>query len=234
MTAYRVVWMVLCAVLAVIGTIEVFVLSPATLLILFLVFAFAGPILTPVVVGEFWDRSARERRGLLVTGAMVSGTAAGAVAGLGVILGPAVVPLVFVGMASSPYAVNVYRRWVVPAPPSLPVRPDTPGPASSPTSEPGPAGPLSELDRLTDEELCRRWRASYLTLRLPPSDAAILQTVEQRQRYLDEFERRNAGGLTEWLASGARAAGNPLPYLRVRRRDRHAINWDELTRGQDR
>ena len=235
MTAYRVVWMVLCAALAVVGTIEVFVLSPATLLVLFLVFAFVGPILTPVVVGEFWDRSARERRGLLVTGAIVSGTAAGAVAGLGAILGPGVVPLVFVGMASSPYAVNVYRRWVVPAPPAPPVRSDTPGPASSPTSELGPVDPLSELDRLTDEELCRRWRASYLTLRLPPpSDAAILQTVEQRQRYLDEFERRNAGGLTAWLASGARAAGNPLPYLRARRADRHAINWDELTRGQDR
>jgi hypothetical protein len=97
-----------------------------------------------------------------------------------------------------------------------------------------PVQPLSELYRLTDGQLCQRWRASYLALQVGPSTASVLEIVEQRQRYLDEFQRRNARGLTAWLASGARAAGTPLPYLVGDRADRHAINWDELTRGQDR
>jgi len=37
--------------------------------------------------------------------------------------------------------------------------------------------------------------------------------VEQRQLYLDEFERRNPTGLAEWLASGARAAGDPTRFI---------------------
>jgi hypothetical protein len=112
---------------------------------------------------------------------------------------------------------------------------ETPVPASACTRPEDPRDqPLSELRRLTDEQLCQGWRASYLALQLRPPDAAILETVEERQRFLDELERRNARGLTAWLASGARAAGNPLPYLVDGRTDHHAINWDELIRGQDR
>lgn len=236
MRAYRVVWTLLCAALAVVGVGAVFVFSPAALLFLFLAFATVGPILTPAVVGDFWDRPPRERTGVLVTGAVVSGTVAGSVAGLGVILGPGVVPLVLVGMASSPYAVDVYRRRVVPAPTSPPVSQDPPGPACAcPGPERPPVEPLSELVRLTDEQLCQAWRASYLALQARRSSAtAMLETIEERQRYLDELERRNASGLRAWLASGARAAGNPLPYLIAGRTERHAIDWDELTRGQDR
>jgi hypothetical protein len=58
---------------------------------------------------------------------------------------------------------------------------------------------------------------------------ATLATVEERQRYLDEFERRNSTGLTAWLASGARVASNPLPYLAKSYAERPVINWDDLT-----
>ena len=57
----------------------------------------------------------------------------------------------------------------------------------------------------------------------------MLATVEERQRYLDEIERRNAEGFMSWLASSARVASNPLPYLVANRRVRSVINWDELT-----
>lgn len=97
-----------------------------------------------------------------------------------------------------------------------------------------PVQPLTELARLTDEQLCQEWRASYLVLQERTSAAEIIETVEERQRYLDELERRDPGGLTAWLASGARAGGNPLPYLAENRSGRPAIDWDELTRGQDR
>lgn len=235
MRAYRVVWTLLCAALALAGTTAAFVLSPAVLLFLFLAFAAVGPILTPALVRDFWDRPPRERAGLLLTGAVLSGTGAGAAAGLGAILGSGAVPLVLVVTSSSPPAVNLYRRWVCPTPPRPPERLDTPvttGPRTPPAQPPVP--PLSELRRLTDEQLCQGWRASFLALQLRPSAASTLETVRARQRFLDEFERRHPSGLTAWLASGARAAGNPLPYLVDGRADRHAIDWDELTRGQDR
>jgi hypothetical protein len=57
----------------------------------------------------------------------------------------------------------------------------------------------------------------------------VLATVEERQSYLDELERRNATGLAAWLASGARVASNPLPYLVVNRTEPPVINWEELT-----
>lgn len=40
-----------------------------------------------------------------------------------------------------------------------------------------------------------------------------LRVVQQRQLYLDELERRNPAGLAAWLASGARAAGDPTRFI---------------------
>jgi hypothetical protein len=45
-----------------------------------------------------------------------------------------------------------------------------------------------------------------------------LAVVEQRQRYLDELYRRSPDGLAAWFASGARASGDPLPYVDESRR----------------
>ena len=179
MKAYRVGWMVVCTALIVVGVGAVFILSSAMLLFLFLAFATVGPILTPAVVRDFWDRPPRERTGVLVTGAVVSGTVAGAVAGLGVILGPGVVPLVLVGMVSSPYAVNTYRRWVVSVPSPPPERLATPAPAvTGVRPEHSPAQPLFELRRLTDKELCRRWRASYLALQVGPAGCVHAHPID--------------------------------------------------------
>ena len=80
--------------------------------------------------------------------------------------------------------------------------------------------------------MCQACCASYLVLleqSSGPQPKAVLATVEERQSYLDELERRNATGLAAWLASGARVASNPLPYLVVNRTDPPAINWEELT-----
>jgi hypothetical protein len=90
------------------------------------------------------------------------------------------------------------------------------------------------VEGLTDEELCRGWRASYKVLQHQPSAAQMAAAVAERQTYLDELERRNPRGFAAWLASGARAPGNPLPYLTRGWAEQPAINWDELTRGQDR
>jgi len=52
---------------------------------------------------------------------------------------------------------------------------------------------------------------------LVPSFKAFA-VVQLRQRYLDELQRRCPQGVARWLASGARAAGNPMTYLESRPR----------------
>jgi hypothetical protein len=81
--------------------------------------------------------------------------------------------------------------------------------------EPPPEAP-PEPWLLDDYALCCAWRKSYRILERPHSPATHLRVVALRQLYLDELERRNPTGLAEWLASGARAAGDPTRFI-VRR-----------------
>lgn len=235
MSAYRIVWLVVCAALALVGISVAFILSPAAVLVLFLTFAFVGALLTLVVVSEHGKRPPRVRTWLVVNSALVGGTVAAAFVGFAVILGPGVFLLVFFVLVSSPYAVSAYSRWLDSAPTPSAAQLDALARACAYASpECVPIQPMSELHLLTDEQLCQAWRASYLALQERSSGVQMTGTVQERQRYLDEFERRNASGLTAWLASGARAAGNPLPYLVQGRADCPATNWDELIGGQDR
>jgi hypothetical protein len=90
-----------------------------------------------------------------------------------------------------------------------------------------------QLRDLTDEQLCKRWRASYRASQRQQSSAVkLIAAVAERQMYLDELERRNSGGFAAWLAAGPQAAEDPLPYLNGDRVDAPAVDWDELTRGQ--
>lgn len=127
---------------------------------------------------------------------------------------------------------NLYGRWLRAA--------SAPTNVSFTAWAPGFAYPLPgwvppqlppDFHLMSTEELCQAWCASYLVLKDRSSRGeatAALATVAERQRYLDELERRNASGLTAWLASGARVASNPLPYLTETRKERPVINWDEL------
>ena len=47
----------------------------------------------------------------------------------------------------------------------------------------------------------------------PGAASPNVSVVHYRQRILDELARRDPRGLSQWLASAPRAAGNPLPYL---------------------
>jgi hypothetical protein len=69
---------------------------------------------------------------------------------------------------------------------------------------------------LDDEALCHAWRRSFVRLESSREAARRLEVVGLRQLYLDELVRRHPAEVQEWLSSGARAAGNPLPFL-VRR-----------------
>lgn len=72
--------------------------------------------------------------------------------------------------------------------------------------------PAVTPEGLDDAALCQAWRRSFLLLQTSRVDR-VVRVVELRQQYLDELERRHPAGISRWLASGARAAGNPLPFL---------------------
>jgi hypothetical protein len=66
---------------------------------------------------------------------------------------------------------------------------------------------------LDDHALCQAWRRSYVRLEASRVAEARLEVVRLRQAYLDELVRRHPAQVRHWLASGARAAGNPMPFL---------------------
>ena len=76
------------------------------------------------------------------------------------------------------------------------------------------ARPVAEL---STDELCTAWRRSYFQLLVARDAPTRRGMVERRQDYLDELERRDRSGFVRWLASGARAGGDPGPYLTTRR-----------------
>lgn len=65
---------------------------------------------------------------------------------------------------------------------------------------------------MTFDELCRAWRASYPDLRQCVDLRRQAQSVEARQSYLDELERRDPVAFALWLRSGARAASDPSNF----------------------
>jgi hypothetical protein len=106
-----------------------------------------------------------------------------------------------------------WRRWRarsgVRAAPGLVVSPVVVYPADV-----DPVDVLSVTDGLTDADLCRAWRSSYVALDRAADPNEKLRAVEIREVILDELGRRDASGLEAWFRSGARAAGWPDRYLR--------------------
>lgn len=73
-----------------------------------------------------------------------------------------------------------------------------------------------EANLLSDLNLCRAWRSSYLELQrlqLAHRVSAQLALVMARQSYLDELERRDPAGFRRWLATDPRPAGDPARFL---------------------
>jgi len=214
---YRVTWLVGCAGVAAVGVTVLAIHSLAVLVTLFVAFALVGATLVLAWAGESGESPGPGSARRTFAGAVAAGTAAPAYVGLAAVLGPSVLILIVVVAATSPSAMSLYGRWLRAA--------SAPTNVSFAAWAPGFAYPLPgwvppqrppDLHLMSTEELCQAWCASYLVLRDRSSRGeakAALATVAERQRYLDELERRNASGLTAWLASGARVASNPLPYL---------------------
>ena len=62
------------------------------------------------------------------------------------------------------------------------------------------------LEELSDEQLSRQWRASTLAVRSSwRTPGEVLELVQERVRLLDELERRDPEGFSQWLAGGRQA-----------------------------
>lgn len=66
-----------------------------------------------------------------------------------------------------------------------------------------------QLRTLSDLELCRAWRRSFLVLDAAASPVIRLAVVQLRQAYLDELGRRRPDALQAWFDAGGRAASGP-------------------------
>lgn len=239
MNVYRVVWWSLCAGLAIVGAGVAFLWSITAMLVLFgCAAAVVGAVTRKLAVG--WEHANVPLRNVLwqvVTKSLVGGIAVVTLVGWGALLGAWVFLLVVLVTASSPYAVHFCRRWLRPRAdqPAPRQRWDPSGPVHPPETEHGPAlQSPAEIRSLSDTDLCQAWRASFSALQTASALSQRMRVVETRQNYLDEFERRTPHALTAWLASGARAAGNPSRFVMGGNDAAHPpIDWDGMIHGQD-
>jgi hypothetical protein len=230
MTAYRTLWLRICVPIGVIGAAVGFAVAPEAVALVFVVCGGVGSLLTMCVVSEYWQRPARCRLRLLAVGALVAGTSVGAFVGYASLLGPGVLLIAAAVLGGSPYVVKTSRRWLKSVRTPTAAGLDAMARAFAYASlETVPFRP-PELRDLTDEQLCRRWRASCKASQRRPSAVQLIAIVAERQIYLAELERRNARGFAAWLASEPQRE-DPLPYLTGDADPVPTVDWDELTRG---
>jgi hypothetical protein len=241
MKLYRTLWLVSCGGLVLMGAGVAFILAGPAMLVLFGGAAAAvGAVTRRLMVG--WEHNAkvplREVAWPVVTNSLVGGTATVAFVGMAALLGPWVFLLALLVAGGSPPAIRLLHRWVGQHP-----RRSGPPHQAEPfdhaySAEIGPGmGPTLDscavFRSLSDAEVCQVWRASFSALQRASSLSQRMRIVAARQDCLDEFERRHPHGLTAWLASGARAAGNPSRFITGDGANHPPINWDGLIHGPD-
>lgn len=175
---------------------------------------------TAILASSVWGADGRSAVPGIIRVSLGTGLITPAAVGLIAIFKFAGVLMVLVLAATTPRLVSLVkaRRQAQGDHRVTPPEPATPrGPATSLAGGPA-ADPARELGSLGDAALCWAWRRSFRLLEAATSAAERLSVVEQRQQYLDELTRRSPEGVAAWLASGARASGNPLPYLDDARR----------------
>ncbi len=95
-----------------------------------------------------------------------------------------------------------------------------------------PWEPTLDLHLLTDDKLGHAWRCSGVAVSSSTDKRDLMCAIDQRQRYLDELERRQPGLLGAWLASRLDAADDVLAVGTASRLEPHSIDWDELIREE--
>ncbi|MFC5263167.1 hypothetical protein ACFPJ1_13725 [Kribbella qitaiheensis] len=171
-----------------------------------------------IVAATIWAEDGRRAVPKIARVALAAGLIAPAAMGLVVVCKLAGVLVVLMLAGTTPALTSLVRarrlaRGNRPVVQPEPATPDLPAPWRQPAPNSSAAEPVRELSALNDDALCLAWRRSFLLLEEARSAAERLSIVEQRQKYLDELHQRSPEGVAAWLASGARASGNPFPYL---------------------
>ncbi len=233
MKTYRLLWLSLSVPMAVIGATVGFVVSPAGATCLLIVVGVVGSLLMLCLSDSFWEERAPGRLRLLVRGAPVAGAGAGAFVGYASLFGPGVLLIGAAALLTSPYAVRIVGRWLRSARTPSAAQLDAVARAFAYASPEAALYRAPGLHDLSDEQLCRRWRASFrASQRQQSSPVKLIAAVAERQMFLEELERRNSSGFAAWLAAGPGAVDDPLPYLSGHWVEAPAVDWDELTRDQ--
>jgi phage shock protein PspC (stress-responsive transcriptional regulator) len=239
--AYQIAWLGWCGIVGVAGGLAALTWPVSTIALLFVLAALTGAAVAMVVLTpEDNSQLGRDQWRVVLTSTVLAGSGTLALGGIGMLLGAPMAMLVLaLTVGGSPY---VARRWVgrltdhgrlppdATAGEQLPV----PVPESTIHELESAVEPVVEAAELSDDALCLAWRASFSALQKAGSVAERVHVVEVRRAYLEELERRNPPGVAAWLASGARAAGNPARFvLGDGATGRSAIDWDDLIQGTD-
>ncbi|MEU4291645.1 hypothetical protein AB0E63_25740 [Kribbella sp. NPDC026596] len=247
-SVYRVVWLFFCGLLGVVGVVVASTWSLGMTIALLVMAAIVGGFLTWLVLipeGDDNPRLPPDRRRVVATSAALSGGGCVVLIGLGMLLGaPMAALLLALAIGGSPHIIRfclhrLRHHGHLSTPPTQAVaRGDNRTssdsvPTPNSTAEPEQVVPTRTApSELSDDALCLAWRASFSALQNATSPAQRLRIVEERQAYLDEIERRNRRGMATWLASGARAAGDPGPFVVGESgAGRSPIDWDGLIHG---
>jgi hypothetical protein len=213
---YRDGWMLVTAVTATVGVWTAFQTWPMVAVL----GAFACAALVGGSLAEAVRVHSRTRLRLTIDGGL-AGVAATAAAGLIALFGAPGLLVIALLAAACPdlwAAMRGLARSPIPGPGgrSLQELPPETSPATVATAhndEPWLTPQMPSEPRLLDDDaLCLAWRRSSVYLEHPHSPVTHLRVAQQRQLYLDEFERRNRSDLCAWFASGAHAASDPTGY----------------------
>ncbi|MFD3403981.1 hypothetical protein ACFWUU_25065 [Kribbella sp. NPDC058693] len=225
----RLVWWWCACLVAGVGTVCVLAQWGVSATV---VFVGLGALVAAVVASSIWSGDFVQGATRKITLTTVAGAVLGpAVAGLVGAFGALGLLIVLILIGTTPALVTWVRtRWFAAGGhPSqqrqpdgaVPIRPaeEQPTAQGQPRTETTPAAEAqSDLGHLDDEALCLAWRRSFVQLEAASSAYERLTLIARRQQYLDELERRSPRGLAAWFASGARASGDPLPYIHGARR----------------
>jgi hypothetical protein len=232
-SAYRVGWLTVALSLGVVGLGAAMVLLQAALPILLLLFALVGALVATLSLTSSAGPAPWSRIRHVCRVAVLCGAAGGAVAGFVALVGPIGLLVAVFLAATSPAAVRVCRRGLGSLPRPTGAQIDALARSLAYTNPMFVPFELTfDLRLLTDDQLGNAWRNSETAVSSPSSPRALLRAVEERGRYLDEFERRQPSLLRAWLATDPGAPDSPLPYAATSSLEPSTIDWDELTGGQ--
>jgi len=234
---YATLWARCWSLVGAVGVgLSVLVWRPLNVLSVFLTAALCSGILLVLVSPTMSPRSAKPAIAWSRIATRAAVIAAGVVAASASLDTVPYLALPLLGLAflSSPWVVERLERWRK-AEASGPVGPravagygplpDSTLDTSTLTVTPVQVG-LDEMRAtargLTNSELCREWRRSFVRLQSARSFPDRCYVVALRQVYLDEMDRRCPTAFQAWLASGARAAGGPDRYIAAERHDGHS------------